>query len=114
MRLRSVALCLALAVPALAADEVRPISDAERAAVAAAAGYLSRGPEAIYEQLAGPSALRPLPKADALNEIEVRLGPPAAASWELQTVVPGLKDEAASFAISYPSGADEAVLFEMA
>lgn len=52
MRLVSFALCLAVAVSALAADEVRPISDAERAAVTAAADYLSRGPEAIYQQLA--------------------------------------------------------------
>jgi tetratricopeptide (TPR) repeat protein len=114
MRLVSLALCLAIAAPALAADEVRPISDAERAAVAAAADYLSRGPEAVYEQLASMSPLRQLPKGDALSEIEVRLGPPAGASWELQTVVPALKDEAAAFAISYPSGADEAVMFELA
>jgi tetratricopeptide (TPR) repeat protein len=112
MRRASFALCLAIALPALAADEVRPISDAERAAVAAAADYLSRGPLAIYEQLAASSPLRQLSKDDALKEIEVRLGPPAAASWEL--VAPALKDEAAAFAISYPSGADEAVMFELA
>ncbi|MEK6371621.1 MAG: hypothetical protein AABO58_02890 [Acidobacteriota bacterium] len=86
MRLVSLALCVAVAVSARAADDVRPISDAERAAVTAAADYLSRGPVAIYEQVASTPSLRQLSKGDALNEIEVRLGPPAAASWELQTV----------------------------
>src|SRR5438309_11700351 len=97
MRVISFALCAALAFPAWATDNVRPISDAERAAVAAAADYLSRGPEAIYARLTDRSPLRQLPKAQAL-EIEVRLGPPAGASWELQTVVPALKDEMTSFA----------------
>ncbi len=112
-------LCLSLLVVCLttasarAADEVRPISNAERAAVAAAADYLGRGPEAIYDQLAASSPLRLLPKADALEEIEVRLGPPGGATWELQTIVPALKDEAASFAISFPSGADETALMEI-
>ena len=55
-----------------------------------------------------------LPKAAALDEIEARLGPPAGATWELQTVVPALKDEMASFAVSFPSGTDETVMFQMA
>jgi tetratricopeptide (TPR) repeat protein len=114
MRLLPFALCAIVAIPAWAADEVRPISDAERAAVAAAADYLSRGPEAIYAQLADKSPLRQLPKAAALDEIEARLGPPAGATWELQTVVPALENEMTSFAISFPSGADETVLFQMA
>src|SRR3954447_15672212 len=113
MRLLPLAICVAVAIPAVAADEVRPISDAERAAVAAAADYLSRGPEAIYERLAPKSPLRALSKTAALDEIEVRLGPRAAATWELQTVVPALKDEAAAFSVSFPSGADETVVFEM-
>src|SRR6059058_2250527 len=114
MRLAPLALCIAAAIPVWAADEVRPVSGAERAAVAAAADYLSRGPEAIYARLADTSPLRQLPKGAALEEIETRLGPPAGATWELQTVVPALKDEMASFAVSFPSGADETVLFHMA
>src|SRR5947207_14308774 len=113
MRFLPFMLCVIVAIPAWAADEVRPISDAERAAVAAAADYLSRGPEAIYAHLADKSPLRRLPKADALQEIEARLGPPTGATWELQTVVPALKDETTSFAVSFPSGADETVLFHM-
>src|SRR5215470_18121584 len=99
MRLLPFALCVALALPAWAGDEVRQISEGERAAVAAAADYLSRGPEAIYARLAEKSPLRRLTKQQALEEIEVRLGPPASATWELQTVVPALKDEMASFAV---------------
>jgi tetratricopeptide (TPR) repeat protein len=114
MRLLAAAVCAALALSAWGADEVRPLSDSERAAVAAAADYLSRGPEAIYARLADASPLRALPKDQALDEIEVRLGPPAGAAWELQTVVPALKDETASFAVSFPSGADETVLVRMA
>src|SRR5205085_82073 len=114
MRFLPFALCIALAIPAWAADDVRPVSEGERAAVAAAADYLSRGPEAIYARLSNASPLRQLPKAQALDEIEVRLGPPAGATWELQTIVPALKDEMTSFAVSFPSGADETVLFHMA
>ena len=113
MRLLAAAVCAALALSARAADEVRAISEGERAAVAAAADYLSRGPETIYARLADKSPLRHLPKQQALDEIEVRLGPPAGATWELQTVVPALKDELTSFAVSFPSGADETVLFQM-
>src|SRR5207248_6067080 len=76
--------------------------------------HLGRGAEAVYDELAQASPLRRLPKKDALREIEVRLGPPAAATWELQTVVPALEDETASFAISFPSGADDTVLMQMA
>jgi tetratricopeptide (TPR) repeat protein len=114
MRILPLALCAAVVVAAHAADGVRPISAAERGAVAAAADYLSRGPEAVYARLADTSPLRRLPKPQALAEIETRLGPPAGATWELQTVVPALRDEMASFAISFPSGADDTVMFRMA
>ncbi|HEX2831395.1 MAG TPA: hypothetical protein VHW00_00180 [Thermoanaerobaculia bacterium] len=92
---------------------VRPISDAEHAAVQVAAQYLSRGPEAVVEQLAPDSPLAKLPRAQQFDEIEARLGPPAAAQWELQTVVPALKDRLAAFTVTYPSGWDDQVIFEM-
>jgi tetratricopeptide (TPR) repeat protein len=84
----------------------------ERTAVQGVAGYLSRGPQAIYEQLATKSPLRTLSQSDALQEIEVRLGPPNGTSWELQTVVPALKDKTAVFTVSYPSGLDESVTLD--
>ena len=91
------------------AHEIRPISYAERAAVQIVANYLKTGPQAVYDELAPTSPLGKLASADALQEIEVRFGPSNAATWELQTVVPALKDEAAVFNVSYPSGADETV-----
>jgi tetratricopeptide (TPR) repeat protein len=114
MRLRAALLCALISSSAFAADTIRPISYAERAAVQLAASYLARGPEAVHDRLASVSPLKKLSKADALAEIEVRLGPPAGATWELQTVVPALKDETAVFAVSYPSGADETVVLNLA
>ncbi|HEX7828850.1 MAG TPA: hypothetical protein VF787_04310 [Thermoanaerobaculia bacterium] len=92
---------------------VRPVSDAEHSAVQIAAQYLSRGPEAVVEQLAPDSPLAKLPRAQQLEEIETRLGPPDGAQWELQTVVPALKDKVAAFTVTYPSGWDDHVIFEM-
>jgi len=99
----SLLLALALAV--------RPVSDAEHAGVRIAADYLSRGPAAIRENLAPDSPLRALPDLD--EEIEVRVGPREGARWQLQTVVPALKDKTAAFSVSYPSGFDDALTFEM-
>src|SRR5260221_64302 len=110
--LRIAALLLAAAAGVRAA-QVRPLSEGERAAVQTSAAYLSRGAEAVYEQLAPSSPLLKLRKEDALAEIETRLGPPAGATFELQTVVPALKDDTAAFTISYPSGIDETAVFEM-
>lgn len=106
------ALSLLSSTPILAAkDDVRPLSDAERIMSQTAAAYLSRGPEAVYDQLAASSPLRKMSKSDALAEIEVRLGPPAGATWELSTVVPALRDEMAVFNVSFPSGADDTITF---
>lgn len=98
---------------AAAHGEVRPISDAERAAVRVAADYLARGPVAVVEQLSSNSPLRRLPAADANAEIEARLGPPAGATWEMQTVVPALKDKRAAFTVAFPSGIDDNVFFDL-
>lgn len=97
----------------IATAEVRPLSDAERAVTQIAAAYLSRGAEAVYENLSTSSPLRALTHDEALAEIETRLGPPAGATWELDTIVSALKDKAASFSISYPSGIDETVIIEL-
>ena len=100
------AISLTLCLVASAHADVRPISDAERAAVEIAAAYLAGGPAAIADRIASSARLNG-------EEIETRLGPHAGASWELQTVVPALKDKAAVFTISYPSGIDETVTFEL-
>src|ERR1043166_3663249 len=91
----------------------RPISGAERMAVEMAADYLNRGPAAIAERLDSASPLRKLADQELLEEIETRLGPPAGARWELQTVVPALQNNTAVFGISYPSGVDETATFTL-
>jgi tetratricopeptide (TPR) repeat protein len=104
-------LAVLLGGSALAAP--RPISEAERAAVQIAVDYLNRGPQAVAEQLAATSPLRGLPPASQLEEIEVRLGPPAGAAWELQTAVPSVADRMAIFAVEFPSGIDDAAIFDL-
>lgn len=111
--MRSAVLLLLLVIPSALAEEPRAISEGERAAVETAVAYLERGPEAVYERLSAGSPFRALSKAEALAEIEVRLGPPAEASWELQTPVPALQDKVAMFSVSFPSGVDDSVAFDM-
>ena len=113
-RIRAISVALPfllLCATALAAP--RPISEAERAAVQVAVDYLNRGPQAVADQLAASSPLRRLAAPKQLEEIEVRLGPPAGAVWELQTVVPSVADRMAMFAIEFPSGVDDATAFDL-
>jgi tetratricopeptide (TPR) repeat protein len=103
-----------LAFPLLADEpEIRPLSEVERVAVEDMAQYLSRGPQAVYDELAAASPLRKLSQHDALEEIEVRLGPPNGATWELQTVSPVIAEKTAVFNVSYPSGLDETVMLDL-
>ena len=111
--LRALALLLALYFPAALSADPRPISAAEREAVRIAADYLSRGPAAIVESLSSTSPLRRLSPAEQLAEIETRLGPPAGATWELQTVMPANAEHSAVFGIEFPSGVDDAAQFEL-
>lgn len=90
---------------------VRPVSEAEHAAVQIAVDYLSRGAIAVSERLSESSPLRA--QRNPLAEIEVRLGPREGARWELQTVVPALADRMAAFAVTYPSGFDDTIIFEL-
>lgn len=92
---------------------MRPISPAEHAAVEIAAAYLSGGPAAIVDKLSASSPLRKIPTAERLAELEVRLGPPTDAQWELQTVVPALKDRMAVFTVTYPAGFEDHLIFDM-
>jgi hypothetical protein len=107
-------LALLVLTTTLDADDVRPISDAERAAVQDVAAFLSRGPGALNDQLSSASLFRRLPMPEALAEIETRTGPAAGATWTLETVVPALRDKTAVFMVSYPSGIDETVMMDMA
>lgn len=105
------ALCVALTRTVAAG--VQPISDAERVAVQIAADYLSRGPVAVAEQLAADSPLRKLPTAEQHADLEVRLGPPERAQWELQTVAAESKDRTAIFSVTYPAGFEDHVAFDL-
>jgi tetratricopeptide (TPR) repeat protein len=111
-RIALLAACL-LAPAAVAGAEVRQPSEAERAAVSVIAGFLARGPQAVVDRLASNSPLRKLRPADALADIEARMGPPAGSRWELQTVVPALKDKCAAFSVAFPSGVDDNVFLDL-
>jgi hypothetical protein len=102
-------LCFAFA----AAADVRPISEAERAAVQFAAEYLAGGPPAFTVRLASSSPLRALAGPLKEAEIETRLGPPAGAKWQLITVVEALQDKTAAFEVSYASGIDDTIFFDL-
>src|SRR5438477_12213524 len=104
---------LAMLLPLGIRADVRPLSEAERAATRIVADYLARGPQAVAEQLAAASALKKMPAADALEEIEARMGPAADSSWELQTVVPAMAERAAAFSVDYPSGLDDSRATQM-
>jgi hypothetical protein len=116
MRLAA-ALLLLLALPLAAAPQDMPpprtLSEAERAAVATMTHYLAGGPAAVWNDLAAQSPLRALGQSVAFREIEVRLGPPGDAVWQLDTVLPAVAERSAAFSVSFPSGIDDAVLFEM-
>lgn len=96
-----------------AAADVRPISDAERAAVQYAAEYLAGGPPALVPRVASASPLRAMQGALLEAELETRLGPPAGATWQLITVVEALKDKTAAFEVSYASGIDDTIFFDL-
>ena len=81
MNTKTVIAVVAMLMCGTALAEVRPISEAERAAVQYAAEYFASGPQAIVTRLTASSPLR------SAAEIEARLGPPAGAQWELVTVV---------------------------
>ncbi|HEY3570586.1 MAG TPA: hypothetical protein VGP73_21830 [Thermoanaerobaculia bacterium] len=99
---------LGLAAPSEAAP--RPLSEAERQAVALAAEYLDRGPAAWWDHLASGSPLRKLGREAALAEIEARAGSPAGAEWELAASPEGTSSRGAVFTLGFPSGVDDSLV----
>jgi len=93
--------------------DVRVISDAEREAVQIVASYLGSGTDAIVPSLSSSSPLRALPAPVRAKEIEARLGPAKGTSWKLITVVDALKDKTAAFDVSFASGVDDTVFFDL-
>ena len=92
----------------------RPLSPAERAAVAFAVDYFSRGAVAWVPSLSETGRFAGLPPADAEAEIEARVGPTDGARWELRTIGPDSKDTSAIFSVDYPSGVDTAFVLRVA
>lgn len=114
MRLAALLLiALPLAAAPKNAPAPRPLSDAERAAVATMTRYLAGGAPAVWDDLASRSPLRALGRDAALREIEARLGPRQDTEWHLDTVLPSLAERSAAFSVSFPSGIDDAVRFDM-
>lgn len=103
--------CTALAAPARAGSLAppRPLSEAEEAGALLAAEFLTSGPDAVWAGLSTGSPLRRLGRDEALKEIEVRLGAPQGARWELRTPPAGYPADRVLFSIEHPSGLDQAV-----
>jgi hypothetical protein len=95
------------------APQPRELSEAERAAVELAAGYLDRGPEAWWDRLAAEAPLRRLGREAALEEIGVRAGPADGASWQLLTPGEKLGPRTAVFGVEFPSGLDETLVLRL-
>lgn len=108
-----VAFALALLCVASARADVRAVSDAERAAVEIAIQYLGTGADAVLGRLSASSPIRAIPDALRATEVETRLGPPEGATWELITVVEALQNKTAAFDVTYASGIDETVFFDL-
>ena len=102
------------AAPAASLAPPRPLTAAEVEAVRLASEYLAGGPEALWPLLSAGSALRDLGREAGLAEIEVRLGSPAGARWELRTPPRGFPSNRVIFSIEQPSGLDQAVILGMA
>ncbi len=105
----------AAGVPFAASAEIapRPLSPAERRAVELAVAYHADGAAAWWDALDAEAPLRRLDRAAALEEIEIRAGPAAGASWRLRT--PGTLHgrETAILGVELASGLEENLTLEL-
>ncbi|MCP4654841.1 MAG: hypothetical protein GY856_05410 [bacterium] len=102
-----------VAFPAVGSAAPRPLSEAERQAVALAALYLRDGAQAWWDRLAADSPLRELGRDTAIREIEVRAGSSGDARWRLRTVPESAAALTAVFTLEFPSGMDEILLLRL-
>ncbi|MCP4655537.1 MAG: hypothetical protein GY856_08980 [bacterium] len=91
----------------------RPLSPAERQAVALAVSYFTGGAASWWDRLAADAPLRELGREAALAEIRARVGPAERAIWRLWTPARRHGAGVAVFTIDYPSGLDETLLLEI-
>lgn len=108
------ALIAAIALCAVAAADPRPLSEAEEAAVRLAVAHLRSGPAALWDATSATSALRKLGREQGTKEIELRVGPPAGAEWELVTTGRASASSLAAFHVTFESGIDDTIVFTMA
>ena len=111
-------LSLAVAPGQLLADDpfpLRPISEAEHAAVEAVVAFLEGGANAVLPHLAMDSPMRAISSSHAVDEIAVRMGSPAGSSWTLQTPGRAFEDRSdlAIFSVEFASGLDDIILMDL-
>src|ERR1700692_413692 len=90
-----------------------PLTDAEKAACELVAEYLARGADAAVQRLAAGSSLSAIPRAEALEEVRARLGPPDGSAWELRTSSDEFSKHGAVFHVVFPSGVEDVIAFDM-
>ena len=110
-------LAVLLAAPSVArADELlgpRPLTPAERQAVALAVAYFTDGPAAWWNALATDAPLRELGRDAALDEIRARVGPAAGTVWRLGVAAREAGPEVAVFALEHPSDFDDTIVLRL-
>ncbi|MFA6959077.1 MAG: hypothetical protein WC538_24655 [Thermoanaerobaculia bacterium] len=100
-------LALVISLPLRAENLAVP----DRLGVEMVADFLDRGAVAVYERLDPKSPLASMQEADALAEIDARLGPSAGTQWTLASLVKPTAVAHSVFEVSYPSGLEEIVMF---
>lgn len=93
--------------------EPRAVSDAERAAVEFVAAHLSSGARALWDATGKTSRLRKLGADEGTREIALRVGPPEGSEWQLVTVAKNLAETTAAFRVTFPSGIDDTIIFDV-
>ncbi|MEM8963515.1 MAG: hypothetical protein AAGD38_18675, partial [Acidobacteriota bacterium] len=111
-RLAVLFLWLGLSAVSLQALGERPLTAAERQAVALAARYLDGGVDAWMFELATDSPLAAEGSDGARAAIAGRLASPVDAVWRLRTPAE-IVDGRAIFTIDYPSGIDETLIMHL-
>ncbi|HEX7676886.1 MAG TPA: hypothetical protein VF713_02095, partial [Thermoanaerobaculia bacterium] len=112
MKIITVAVALLIAT-GVALASPPPLTDAEKAACELVAAYLARGADAAVQRLAAGSPLGAIPRAEALEEVRARLGPPGGSAWELRTTSEEFSTHGAVFHVVFPSGVEDLVAFDM-
>src|SRR5688572_21849711 len=110
---RTLILLWAALTATLAFAAPRPITPAEEAATRLALEHLQNGPAVLWNATIAASPLRKLGAEQGRKEIELRVGPKAGAEWELVTIGREQAESTAAFHVTFPSGSDDTIVFEM-